>query len=127
MTSTPQLEATEVAAAPPGTYGFGPFELDTEARLLKRDGEIVELAPQVHALLEYLVVRAGRAVPRDELLDSIWQQVAVSEHSLSEAVWQLRKALGDDSRRPIYVQTVPKHGFRFVAGVTVENLAGQRV
>ena len=127
MIPTQQLDSTAANAATHAKYDFGPLELDTEARLLKRDGELVDLAPRVYALLEYLVARAGNAVSRDELLDSIWRQVAVSEHSLSEAIWQLRKALGDDSRQPVYVQTVPKYGFRFIAPVSVENPAGDKI
>ncbi len=105
------------AAISPGRYEFGPFTLDTAQRTLFRDDAPWHLPPRVYALAEILVTRAGEAVSKEVLLEAVWPDVLVSEQSLSEAVWQLRRALGDNPKRPEYVQTVPKFGFRFVAPV----------
>ena len=101
----------------PVRYKFGPFTIDTAQRALLCDGDPCHLPPRVYALAETLVARAGEAVSKDDLLEAVWPDVLVSEHSLSEAIWQLRRALGDDPKCPEYIQTVPKFGFRFVAPV----------
>ena len=101
----------------PARYRFGPFTLDTAQRTLFRDRVPCHLPPRVYALAETLVARASEAVSKEELLEAVWPDVLVSEQSLSEAVWQLRRALGDDPKRPEYIQTVPKFGFRFIAPI----------
>src|SRR5215510_2443390 len=101
--------------------GFGPFRFDRANRVLSRDGVEVALPPRVLGLLEHLVARPGSVVPKQALLDAVWKDAFVTETSLTEAISQLRQALGDDSQQPTYVQTVHRRGYRFVAPVGVDS------
>lgn len=65
-----------------------------------------------------LAERAGELVTRESLMESVWAGTVVTEQVLSRAVSVLRKGLADDSRRPSYIQTIPKRGYRLIAPVT---------
>ena len=97
---------------------FGQFTFDPDNQLLRRNG--VELAPppRVLGVLQLLLDRAGNLVPRQELIERVWQGAFVTDTSLAEAVSVLRQTLGDDPQSPTYVQTVHRRGYRFVAPVT---------
>ncbi len=103
------------------TYRFGPFTLDTAAYRLLRSGEPVPLSPKIIDLLHYLVTRPSALVAKEELFNALWPDVAVTDNALTQAVSELRQALGDDSSNPTYIQTVARRGYRFIAGV--ETLA----
>ena len=94
---------------------FGAFELDEEARELRRVGCRVEVRPKVLELLEVLVRVRPRAVPRAELSDRLWPGTAVAYTSLPGVVAELRRALGDDPGKPRFVRTVRGFGYAFVA------------
>jgi len=95
-----------------GLWEFGEFRLDGRARLLLRDGIPVPLTPKALEVLFYLVRHAGRAVSREELLDAIWPDTIVTDASLTQAVFLVRKALGE-TEASNYVETVPRIGYRF--------------
>jgi DNA-binding winged helix-turn-helix (wHTH) protein/tetratricopeptide (TPR) repeat protein len=99
------------------SYRFGPFTLDTASYRLLRDGEPVALSPKIIDLLLYLVARQSALVPKDELFSALWPDVAVTDNALTQAVSELRQALGDDSSSPTYIQTVARRGYRFIASV----------
>jgi DNA-binding winged helix-turn-helix (wHTH) protein/tetratricopeptide (TPR) repeat protein len=94
---------------------IGEFRLDLAAQRLWRSGAPVDLLPQAWALLLCLVERAGQLVTKDEILKTAWPGVTVSDMALSQAVRRLRAAFGDDARRPRYVETVHRRGFRLIA------------
>ena len=98
---------------------FGPFELDARSGELRRDGSVVPVARQPFKLLAALVARPGEVVTRDELRRSIWgdETFVDFERGLNFCVLQARAALGDDARNPVYIETLPKRGYRFVAPV----------
>lgn len=100
------------------TFGVGGDELafDADERLW-RGGEEVQLPPRVRGVLAELLRRPGQLVSRQELMDAVWQDTAVSYTSLAEAVSLLRTSLGDDAQKPRYVRTVPRRGYVFVAPV----------
>ena len=75
-------------------------------------------APKAFALLQYLVVHAGRLVTKEELLDACWPETAVSDGVLKVHIGELRKALGETGRTPRFIATVHRRGYRFVAPVT---------
>jgi len=106
------------------TYRFGPFSLDRESyRLLKGEAPL-QLAPKVIDLLFLLASRPGALVTKDDILQALWPDVAVTDNAITQVVSDLRQALGDDSSAPAYVQTVPRRGYRFVAVVeTLEPAA----
>jgi predicted ATPase/DNA-binding winged helix-turn-helix (wHTH) protein len=79
----------------------------------------VALSPKAFDMLHYLVTHAGRLVTKDELLDAIWPQAAVSEAVVRVTIGALRKALGDTIQPPRFIATVPRRGYRFLASVTL--------
>ena len=111
-------------AAPPAaymtmvaSYRFGPFTVDAGSYRLLRGSEVIPLSPKIIDLLLYLVARQSALVPKDELFAALWPDVAVTDNALTQAVSELRQALGDDSSKPTYIQTVARRGYRFIAPV----------
>ena len=100
-------------------YRFGPFVLDAGSFALHRGDTPVPLPPKLGDLLSYLVARPSALVSKEELFRSLWPDVVVTDNALTQAVSDLRQALGDDRSNPTYVQTVAKRGYRFVAPVEV--------
>ena len=98
-----------------GLYEFGPFRLDLDRRVLTREHQVLSLPPKTFDLLVLLVQSPGRAFSKQELMNALWPDTFVEEANLSFQVSVLRKALGDDGAR--WVETVPKHGYRFGAAV----------
>ncbi|MGX2030586.1 MULTISPECIES: AAA family ATPase [Methylocaldum] len=96
---------------------FGPFRLDAGNAVLWRGSEVVGLPPKAFALLHYLLMNPGRLLTKDALLDAVWHRRFVSESVLKGCVNELRKALADDPKSPTYIETVAKHGYRFIAEV----------
>ena len=97
---------------------FGPFSVNFDAFELARDGENVDIEPQVFSLLTYLIRHRDRVVSKDELLDELWGHRYVSESALSTQIKSLRRAVGDDGQNQNIVQTVRGRGFRFVAEIS---------
>jgi TolB-like protein/DNA-binding winged helix-turn-helix (wHTH) protein/Tfp pilus assembly protein PilF len=97
-----------------GLYEFGPFRLDAGERQLLRDGQPQPLPPKAFATLLALVERSGRLVEKEELVQTLWPDTVVEDANLNHHIWVLRKALGEGQQ---YIETVPKHGFRFTAAV----------
>jgi Tol biopolymer transport system component/DNA-binding winged helix-turn-helix (wHTH) protein len=98
-------------------YEFGPFRLDAGERLLLRDGESVPLTPKAFDLLLTLVEHHGRLLEKEELLKKVWPDTFIEEANLSYNISLIRKALGDGENGHKFIETVPKRGYRFVAGV----------
>src|SRR5262245_3773529 len=98
-------------------YEFGPFRLDVRERLLLRDGESVPLTPKAFDLLLALVEHHGHLLEKDELLKLVWPDTLVEEANLYSNVSLIRKALGDGENGQRFIETVPRRGYRFVAGV----------
>jgi DNA-binding winged helix-turn-helix (wHTH) protein len=105
-------------------YEFGPFRLDPADFLMWRDGEIVPVQPKVFELLVVLLERHGHTVEKETLRQILWPNVSVDETSLTQLVFQLRKTLDEKSSQLMYVETIPKRGYRFVGDV-VEVRRGQ--
>jgi TolB-like protein/DNA-binding winged helix-turn-helix (wHTH) protein len=95
-------------------YEFGPFRLEPNERRLLRGDEIVALTPRAFDTLHLLVRNNGHLLAKDDLIRMLWPDTFVEEGSLSNNIFLLRKALGDD---PEYIETVPRRGYRFVATV----------
>lgn len=96
---------------------FGDYELDLARFELRRGGVRVRVQPKVLDLLVYLLRNRERVVPKEELLDAVWEGVAVSETALTHAVKEARRAVRDDGSRQTVIQTVRGRGYRFVAPV----------
>lgn len=100
-----------------GIYEFGSFRLDAQERLLQREGESVSLTPKAFDLLLALIERHGQLVEKEELFQTVWPDTIVEESNLSSNIALIRKALGDGAQGEYFIETVPKHGYRFVAEV----------
>jgi DNA-binding winged helix-turn-helix (wHTH) protein len=96
---------------------FGQFTLDRSDRRLRRDGEPVELSARYFDALALLVGEAGTLVTKDRFMGEVWRGVPVTDEALTQCIKELRRALGDDAASPRFIETVPKHGYRFVAPV----------
>jgi len=95
-------------------YEFGPFRLEPAERKLLRGCEVVALTPKVFDMLVMLVRKNGHLMEKDELIQLLWPDSFVEEGNLSNNVFVLRKALGNDYE---YIETVPRRGYRFVGAV----------
>jgi len=97
---------------------IGAFELDLTSAELRRAGRQVALTGQPMRVLILLVERAGTIVTRDELRQEIWGETHVDfEAGLSTCINQIRTALGDRAAAPVFIETLPRRGYRFVAPV----------
>ena len=96
-------------------YEFGPFRMDAQRRVVTRDGQAIPLAPKTFDLLVFLVQSRGRAVSKQEVMTALWPDTFVEEANLAFQISTLRKALGENG--PRWIETIPKHGYRFVATV----------
>jgi DNA-binding winged helix-turn-helix (wHTH) protein/TolB-like protein len=100
-------------------YRFGLFEFDAANRELRREGVLVRLQAQPAQVLASLVERAGDVVSREELRAALWgsETYVDFDRGLNFCVSQLRAALRDPSAEPVYIRTVPKQGYQFIAPV----------
>lgn len=98
-------------------YEFGAFRIDVAERLLLRGGEVVPLTPKAFDTLLVLVERSGRLVEKDELMRRLWPDTFVEEANLAHNISLLRKAFGDGAGDSKFIQTVPRRGYRWLAGV----------
>jgi DNA-binding winged helix-turn-helix (wHTH) protein len=98
---------------------FGTYELDEDAGQLRRDGVPVKLPPQPFRLLALLASRAGELVSRDEIRQQLWGEDTYVDfdQGVNFCIKQVRSVLRDDADRPLYVETVPRRGYRFIAPV----------
>lgn len=96
-------------------YEFGPYQIDTVERRLVRGNEPIPLTPKAYDTLLALVENAGHGLKKDELMQRVWPDTFVEESSLIRNISVLRKVLDDEDGR--YIETLPKHGYRFAAPV----------
>src|SRR6201994_1171985 len=106
-------------------FRFGIFEVDAQSAELRRNGTRVKLREQSFRILVLLLERAGDIVTREELRQRLWPSDTWVDfdHSLNTAVMKLRDALGDSADKPLYIETIPKRGYRFVAPASVRRSA----
>ena len=104
--------------ARPYRYSFGPYSLETAARLVTKGSESLPLPPKAVETLLVLVERAGQVVSRDELIQHVWPDAFVEPNNLAQQISMVREALDDRGKRPQYIETVSRRGYRFIAPVT---------
>jgi transcriptional activator of cad operon len=95
----------------------GEWRVNPQSGEMTRNGESVRLEVRTMRLLVCLAERAGEVLSIDELLQQVWPDVTVTSDSVYQAVASLRRALGDDTRQPSYIATVPRLGYKMVASV----------
>src|SRR5579884_2814918 len=107
---------------------FPPFRLDSANQCLWRrransTDERILLTPKAYAVLLYLVERAGRLVTQDELLEAVWPETFVQPEVLKYQIADIRAALGDSAKKPSFIETLSRRGYRFIAAVRQEQAA----
>ena len=98
-------------------YRLREWVVQPRRNTVRRGRRVVHLKPKTMAVLARLIESGGDVVTRDALFDAVWPGIVVSDATLTQCVVELRRALGDSARRPRYIETVPKVGFRLVAPI----------
>src|SRR5436190_8972648 len=102
-----------------GIFRFNDFELDLRSGELRKRGRALRLQQQPARVLAMLVAARGDVVTREQLRDRIWGRDTYVDfdRAINKAINHLRQLLGDDADRPRFIETLPKRGYRFLAGV----------
>jgi DNA-binding winged helix-turn-helix (wHTH) protein/TolB-like protein/Flp pilus assembly protein TadD len=100
-----------------GGIRIGDWAVDPETNELRRGDEAVRVEPKAMEVLMLLAGHVGRVVTREQIFAAVWPKVVVGDEALTQSVIKLRRALGDDSRAPAYIQTISKRGYRLIAPV----------
>lgn len=103
----------------PDRYQFDDFTVDPADRSLCRGGTPVELSNRYFDALTLLLRERGRLVTKDRFMDEVWRGVPVTDEALTQCIRTLRRLLGDDAARPHLIETVPKHGYRFIGAAQI--------
>jgi len=114
--------SSQLAGVPePMRYRFGTFELDVQSGELRRNGVKLRLQEQPFVVLRKLLEGAGSVVSREELQSAIWPADTFVDFdtSLNTAIKRLREVLGDSADVPVFIETIPRRGYRFLAPVSV--------
>jgi Tol biopolymer transport system component/DNA-binding winged helix-turn-helix (wHTH) protein len=101
------------------SFRFGSFQLDARAAELHTNGTKIKLGEQPFQVLCALLEHPGEVVTREELQQRLWpaDTFVDFDHSLNAAVKRLREVLGDSAEHPVFIETLPRHGYRFIAAV----------
>ncbi len=91
---------------------------------LRDAGETVRLEPKVMDLLDFLARHPRRVVSKDEIIDAVWPDTVIADDALHRYVSKLRQYLGDNPRKPTYLETIPKRGYRLIAPISFDEAAG---
>jgi DNA-binding winged helix-turn-helix (wHTH) protein len=97
---------------------FRSFRLDPANQCLWHGEQRVLLPPKAFDVLRYLVEHPGRLVTQDELLEALWPETYVNPELIKKYILGIRKVLGDQHDNPVYIETLPKRGYQFIAPVT---------
>ncbi len=104
---------------------LGPFQLDTDTKLLLRGGVPVALGPRAVAILQTLVTRAGGPVSKEELFRTAWPGLTVEDSNLTVQIAALRRALADGEDGTRWIETLPRRGYRYVGPVSTGPAASR--
>jgi DNA-binding winged helix-turn-helix (wHTH) protein len=103
---------------------FGVFELNLDTEELHKFGTKLRLRPQPFRLLALLASHSGQMVTREEIKNQLWGEDTYVdfEHGMNKCIKQIRTVLGDDANKAMYIETIPRHGYRFLAPVTSKTV-----
>lgn len=99
---------------PAGPFRLGDCEIDPATCQVQRGGQTAKLQPQAIDVLAYLIARPGEVISREEIEETVWAGKTVGYDSLTGTMFKLRKALGDDTKSPKVIETIPKRGYRLL-------------
>jgi len=102
---------------------FADFTLHPGERLLLKQSQPVELTSRYFDALLLLVHEPGTLISKERFMREVWAGIPVTDEALTQCIRTLRKVLGDQARNSQFIETVPKHGYRFIAQVSIENKA----
>jgi DNA-binding winged helix-turn-helix (wHTH) protein/WD40 repeat protein len=109
------------------TFQVGEWRVRPDLNRIERGDEVRRLEPRVMDLLVHLAAHAGEVFTKERLIQAVWPETFVTDGALTYAVTQLRHLLGDDPKRPAYLETIPRRGYRLIARVTFEASPGGEV
>jgi DNA-binding winged helix-turn-helix (wHTH) protein len=104
---------------------FGGYRFDADTGCLWSGTREIHLTPKASAVLTQLIARAGEPVSKEDLFATVWSGTIVSDDALTSCIQELRRALDDDSKRPRFIETRHRRGYRFVAQLS-EAAPGER-
>src|SRR3984957_5476790 len=106
-------------------FRFGDIEVREREFSIVKAAEVLPVEPKAFRVLLILLKNPQKLISKEELLNAVWGETAVSENSLTRSIALLRRLLGDETRNPRYIETVATVGYRFVCKVEVsEDAAG---
>ena len=111
----------------PDRIWLGDVEVRPDNNEIVARGSVVRLKPKVMQVLQCLISADGAVVTKSSILDEVWPNVMVSESVVTEAIHELRRALGDEIRNASFIQTVPRRGYRTIADITVPRFGSPRI
>jgi DNA-binding winged helix-turn-helix (wHTH) protein len=111
------MSGSKKTAQSTGSFDVGGWLVVPSLNRLSRGEETVRLELKLMEVLVHLAERTGQLVSKRELIDAVWKVEVISDGTLTRAIALLRKALGDESRNPRFIETIPKRGYRFIAPV----------
>ena len=125
---TPQLSSFRTmrnSASSPKLVQFGLYELDLRTSELRKQGRKIKLQEQPCRILGILLEQPGEVVTREDLRKRLWSDNTFVDfdHSLNTAIMRLREALSDSSENPVFIETLPRHGYRFIAPIEEISLS----
>jgi predicted ATPase len=100
---------------------FGPYRFDEANECLWQGSKAIPLRPKAFVLLKYLIAHRGSLVTKQQLLADVWPRTYVSEAVLKDCIRQLRQALNDDAKSPLFIETAHRRGYRFIASVVHDD------
>src|SRR5689334_7905531 len=95
-------------------FTFGDLHFDPRTGELRRGGRVVKLTPRAAAVLSELAASAQQLVTKQELIERVWDGRAVGDDALTSCIQELRDTLGDDARRPRFIETLHRRGYRLM-------------
>lgn len=106
-------------------FGHWQFDLQQDCLTHRQSQETVKLEPQMARLLALFIEHHNEVLEKYWLAEKLWQHAVVEPNSLYQLLTKLRKVLGDDPKNPIYIKTIPKRGYRFIAPLTSHDKVSQ--
>lgn len=102
-------------------YAFDKFQVDTQKRVLRRDGQTVQMTSKAFDLLTALIESGGREVTKNELMEAVWANQIVEDANLTVTMSHVRKALGERANEHRFIVTIPGRGYRFIGELKTDE------
>lgn len=99
-------------------FSFADIQINSSLNTITKNGRTKRLEPKLILLLNYFALNTNRVIPREELHENLWSDVVVSDEVITRAIFALRNALGDNAKKPMYIETIPKKGYIFLPSCT---------